>query len=316
MKTKIPDRVVIATRGSDLARWQSNWIAERLRSIHPGLEVELRVYKTVGDRFQQASLQAIGGKGAFTKEITEAVLRGEADVAVHSLKDLPTQGVPGLRVWAYPGRFDLRDAWIGRDGLSYQDLDEESVVATGSLRRRAQVLSHHPRVTVEDIRGNVDTRLRKFSEGTMTGMFLAMAGLIRLGFEDRVTEALDPGRFLPAPGQGALAVEGREDESTESLLGPLDDLDCRVAVTAERSLLSVLEAGCQVPVGAWARLEGGDLVLDGLVASLDGTEVIRSQEKGSPDRAAEIGKEVAARLLDGGGREILASIREAEGLGE
>jgi hydroxymethylbilane synthase len=316
MTAKIPDRVVIATRGSDLARWQSNWIAKQLRTTHPGLEVELRIYKTVGDRDQAASLQVIGGKGAFTKEITEAVLRGEADVAVHSLKDLPTDPVPGLRVWAHPGRLDLRDAWIGRDDLSYQDLEEGSVVATGSLRRRAQVLSHHPGISVEDIRGNVDTRLRKFREGSMAGMFLAMAGLIRLGFDDRVTEALEPGRFLPAPGQGALAVEGREDEPTEALLSPLDDMDCRVAVTAERSLLAVLEAGCQVPVGAWARLEDGDLVLDGLVASLDGIKVIRSQERGSPDRATEIGKEVAARLIEGGGGEILASIREAEGPGE
>jgi hydroxymethylbilane synthase len=314
MTAKIPDKVVIATRGSDLAKWQSNWIAERLRQTHPGLEVELRVYKTVGDRNQAASLQVIGGKGAFTKEITDAVLREEADVAVHSLKDLPTEPVPGLRVWAHPARFDLRDAWIGRDGISYRDLEPGSVVATGSLRRRAQVLHHHPGIAVEDIRGNVDTRLRKFEDGLMAGMFLAMAGLVRLGYDDHVTEALSPREFLPAPGQGALAVEGREDASTEALLSPLDEPECRVAVTAERSLLAVLEAGCQVPVGAWARMNGDELLLDGLVASLDGREVIRETERGSPDRAQEIGKEVAARLIDGGGGDILAAIRESEGL--
>jgi porphobilinogen deaminase len=169
MTAKIPDKVVIATRGSDLAKWQSNWIAEKLRTTHPGLEVELRIYKTVGDRNQAASLQVIGGKGAFTKEITDAVLRGEADVAVHSLKDLPTEPVPGLRVWAHPARFDLRDAWIGRDGISYRALEPGSVVATGSLRRRAQALHHHPGIEVEDIRGNVDTRLRKFEDGLMAG---------------------------------------------------------------------------------------------------------------------------------------------------
>lgn len=305
------DKVVIATRGSDLARWQSNWIARRLGEIHPGLEVELRVFKTAGDRFQEASLQVIGGKGAFTKEITDAVLRKEADLAVHSLKDLPTGKVPGLRVWAHPERFDIRDAWIGRDGNPYRTLEAGATVATGSLRRRAQVLHHHPAVRVEDIRGNVDTRLGKFDAGTMAGMFLAKAGLDRLGFSDRITEALDPGTFLPAPGQGALAVEGREDDRTGELLAPLDDAACRAAVTAERSLLAVLEAGCQVPVGAWGRLEGNDLLLDGLVASLDGTRVLREQSRGPRERARDLGEDLARRLLDRGGREILETVRAA-----
>jgi len=303
-------KVVVATRGSQLALWQSRWIAGRLQEVHPGLEVELRILRTSGDRFQEASLQAIGGKGAFTKEITEAVLTRSADLAVHSLKDLPTQAEPGLEVWAYPPRFDVRDAWFGRDGRSFAALEPGDVVASGSLRRSAQLLHHHPGVRVEPIRGNLDTRLRKFEEGTMTGMFLALAGLERLELADRMTEALDPARFLPAPGQGALAVEGRSDDETRDLLAPLDDRETRDRVTAERGLLAELEAGCQVPVGALARIEGTELVLDALIASLDGATVFRGERRGPRDQAAAIGRDLARDLLDRGGRGILDAIRE------
>jgi hydroxymethylbilane synthase len=303
-------KVVIATRGSQLALWQSTWIAGRLREVHPGLVVELMILRTSGDRFQEASLQAIGGKGAFTKEITEAVLARSADLAVHSLKDLPTQAEPGLQVWAYPPRFDVRDAWFGRDGRAFADLREGDVVASGSLRRSAQLLHHHPGVGVEPIRGNLDTRLRKFEEGTMTGMFLALAGLQRLELTDRMTEALEPSLFLPAPGQGALAVEGRMDAETEALLSPLDDAETRDRVTAERGLLAELEAGCQVPVGALARIEGPDLVLEALISSLDGVQLFRDERRGPPEQAEEIGRTLARDLLDRGGREILDAIRE------
>ncbi len=306
-------KVVIATRGSDLALWQSRWVGRRLAEIHSGLEVELRIIKTSGDRFQQAALQALGGKGAFTKEIEDALIAGEADLAVHSLKDLPTELVAGLRVWAHPPRFNPRDAWIGRDGLSYEDLPEGAVVATGSLRRQAQTMHRHPTVRVEQIRGNVDTRLRKFAEGEMAGMFLAMAGLERLGLTEHVTEALDPLLFLPAPGQGALAVEGRDDEETRELLEPLDDRETRVTVTAERALLHTLEGGCQVPVAALARTEGADVILDGLVASLDGTELVRGEMRGPADEAATLGEKLAGDLIGRGAATILAEIRAAEG---
>lgn len=302
-------KLVVASRGSALALWQSRWVAARLQELHPGLTVDVLVLKTSGDRFQEASLQAIGGKGAFTKEITEAVLRRDADLAVHSLKDLPTEPTEGLRVWAYPARFDPRDAWIGRDGLRFADLPSSGTVASGSLRRGAQLLHHRPGMQVEPIRGNVETRLRKFDEGTMLGMFLAMAGLERLGLAARATEALDPAVFLPAPGQGALAVEGRDDVETQGFLAPLDDAATRDRVTAERGLLSELEAGCQVPVGALATLEEGDVVLDGMVASLDGARVFRDTERGPRSEAEAIGRRLAARLLDRGGREILDTIR-------
>jgi hydroxymethylbilane synthase len=313
MTATLPSRVVIATRGSALALWQSNWVAGRLAQVHAGLTVELHIVKTTGDRFQEAALQAIGGKGAFTKEITEAILRGDADIAVHSLKDLPTQPEPGLRVWAHPPRFDPRDAWIGRDGLRYRDLPRHAAVATGSLRRRAQLLAQHPDVRVEEIRGNVETRLRKFDAGSMSGMFLAMAGLERLGFAARVTEALDVALFLPAPGQGALAIEGREDAVCEALLSPLDDANTRDCVTAERAFLAALEAGCQVPLGATARLEGGTLLLNGLVASLDGREIVRGDTRGDRTHAEALGKALAGELRERGAGRILDEVRRGEG---
>ncbi len=306
-------KVTIATRGSDLARWQSNWTADRLRQVHPGLEVELRIIRTSGDRFQAASLQALGGKGAFTKEIEDALVEGRADVAVHSLKDLPTESPAGLRIWAHPERFDPRDAWIGRDGLAYPAVAPGSTVATGSLRRMAQLKHRHPGVEVAAIRGNVDTRLRKFAEGSMAGMFLALAGLERLGLAGHVTEALDPAVFLPAPGQGALAIQGREDADTEALLAPLDHGPTRARVTAERAFLAALEGGCQIPVAALARLEAGDLVLDGLVAAVDGSRLVREELRGPAAGAAELGRELADRLRARGAGEILAAIRGADG---
>ena len=310
----VTSKVVIATRGSALALWQSRWVSGRLAELHPGIEVDLHIVKTTGDRFQEAALQAIGGKGAFTKEITEALLRGEADLAVHSLKDLPTQPVPGLRVWAHPPRFDARDAWIGRGGLRFRDLPRGAVVATGSLRRRAQLLGLHPEAHVDDIRGNVETRLRKFDEGKMAGMFLAMAGLERLGFAGRVTEALDTSLFLPAPGQGALAIEGRDDASGEALLAPLDDPETRDAVTAERAFLATLEAGCQVPLGAWARVEGNEIVLQGLVATLDGTEIVRGETRGDRAQALDLGRWLAGELRNQGAGRILAEVRRSGGM--
>lgn len=304
-------KAVIATRGSQLALWQSNWIADRLREIHPGIEVELLVRKTSGDRFLDASLQVLGGKGAFTKEITEAVLGKDADLAVHSLKDLPTQPVPGLRVWAYPVRFDPRDAWFGRNGLAYGDLPPGSVVATGSLRRAALIRHRHPETRIEPIRGNVESRIRKFEEGSMAGMFLAAAGLDRLGLSGKATEKLDPLEFVPAPGQGCLAVEGRDDPETEVLLSPLDHPETRVRILAERGFLSEMEAGCQVPLGAHAVIEGNDLVLRGKVLALDGSRAVEDTARGALTEADSLGRDLARRLLDQGAGEILEAIRES-----
>jgi hydroxymethylbilane synthase len=307
------NKVVIGTRGSQLALWQSNWTADRLREVHPGLEVELEIIKTSGDRFQEQALQALGGKGAFTKEIQDALLHSRVDVAVHSLKDLPTQQIPGLVVWAHPERFDPRDAWIGRDGMRYLDLPEQGVVATGSLRRGAQVQARFPEATVEQLRGNVGTRLRKFAEGQMTGMFLAYAGMVRLELTEHATEVLDPEIFLPAPGQGALAIEGRDDDETRELLEPLDHADTRVRIAPERAFLATLEGGCQVPIAALAQVDGDEVVLDGLLADIDGSRLMRDTHRGPRERAAEIGVELAQRLVNKGGDEILKRIRASVG---
>lgn len=305
--------VTLASRGSMLARWQSDWVAERLREAHPGLGVDIRLVRTSGDRFQEASLQALGGKGAFTKEIQDAMLAGDADIAVHSLKDLPTQPVPGLSLLAYPARFDTRDGWIGRDGLDYRDLRAGMTVATGSLRRKAQLLARHPGVRVEEIRGNVDTRLKKFAAGTMEGMFLAVAGLKRLGWEDRLTRPLEPDECLPAPGQGALAVEARDEPALRQLLAPLNDAACLYAVTAERAFLAELEAGCQVPVGALARVEGERVVLRGLVVDLDGSRTVTGEHSGACGDAAEVGTTLARRLVEQGAGDILSDVRRTLG---
>ncbi len=299
---------VIGTRGSQLALWQSNFIAGELRKLHPGLQVELKIIKTSGDRFQEQALSNIG-KGAFTKEIQEALLAGEVDVAVHSLKDLPTAAPLGLRVWANPPRFDPRDAWIGRDGLDYEQLGSSPVVATGALRRSAQVKHRFPHAVIEPLRGNVDTRLRKFAEGRMHGMFLAAAGLTRLGLTEHITARLDPKIFLPAPGQGALAIEGRDDATTGSLLAPLDDPGTRAQVTAERAFLSTLEGGCQVPIAALATTVGDDLVLDGLVADLTGHTLLREQLRGPARAAFALGEHLAETLKSRGADQILKQLK-------
>ncbi len=303
------DTITIGTRGSELALWQSNWVADRLREHHAGLEVELEVIKTRGDKLQEAVLVVIGGKGAFTKEIQDALLGGRVDVAVHSLKDLPTVPIPGLRIWAHPRRFDPRDAWVAKDGVRYTELPDDARVATGALRRRAQLLHRYPFAEVRELRGNVGTRLRKLREGDGHGIFLAKAGLERLGLESEITEVLEPDLFLPAPGQGALAVEGRDDDATGELLSVLDHGATRDRVTAERSLLATLEGGCQVPIGALAHLDGDQLVLDGLVADPGGATLIRGDERGPRGDARALGVRLAERLWRAGGGDILERLR-------
>jgi len=302
--------VILGSRGSKLALWQSNWVSDRLREAHPGLEVEIRIIKTTGDRFQQPSIPELGGKGAFTKEIQDALLASDIDLAVHSLKDLPTWPVPGLRVLAYPERVDPRDAWVSRDGTPFAKLAEGDRVATGSLRRQAQLRNRFGGVRVESIRGNVDTRLRKLRESDMTGMVLAMAGLTRLGLLEHVTEPVDPKWMLPSPGQGALAVEGRDEAAYAKLLEPLEHAPTRRAVEAERALLAGLEGSCQVPIGGLAREEGETLILDGLLASPDGSKLVRKTERGPLDQTAAIGTRLAARIRGDGGGEILRILQD------
>jgi hydroxymethylbilane synthase len=299
-------RVVLGTRGSALARWQADHVAGRLREA--GHEVVVEVIRTTGDANAAAALPELGGKAAFTKEIQEALLDGRIDIAVHSLKDVAVVPVPGLRVAAFPERADARDAWVSRDGRPFAELSQGDVVGTGSLRRRAQILHRFPGVSVEGIRGNVGTRLRRLREGDMTGIVLAMAGLHRLGLARAVTQALDPDLLLPSPGQGAIGIEARDEPGVDALLGPLDHGATRRAVTAERALLARLEGGCLVPIGAWAVERGGGLHLDGLIASPDGRRYVRRAASGAPGDGAALGERLAETLLAEGGAEILADL--------
>ena len=304
--------IVIGTRGSSLALWQANHVRRVLEDLHAGLTVRLEIIHTKGDKILEVALHRMLDKGLFTKEIQNALLDGSVDLAVHSLKDLPTQAVPGLSVAAIPPREDPADALIGKDGGGLDAVPQGAEVLTGSLRRRAQLLHRRGDLTVSTVRGNVETRLRKLDESDARAIVLARAGLVRLGLADRITARLDPAEFLPACGQGALAIEARaEDASVQELLQPLDDAAARAAVTAERAVLAALEGGCQVPVGAYAEADGGTLNLIGMVANLDGTRLLRATRTAplADDAAAEaLGQSVADELRRQGCQDILDEV--------
>ncbi len=296
-----PKSLRLGTRASALATTQSQHIADRLR-IEAGVDVELVTISTEGDRDQTTPLAALGGQGVFVAALREAVASGEVDFAVHSLKDLPTTPDPRLTVAAIPSREDPRDAVVARGNLTLGELPAGSTVGTGSPRRTAQLNALGLGLTIVPIRGNVDTRIGKVHSGDVDAVVLALAGLKRLGRADEASELLDPLLILPAPGQGALACECRADDgATAQVLAVLDDAETRSAVTAERSLLATLEAGCSAPVGALADVaigdDGDELWLRAVVADVSGTPSIRLSATGSPDDAAAVGEQLAAELL-------------------
>jgi hydroxymethylbilane synthase len=298
----------LGTRGSKLARWQSDWVAARLRER--GVAVEIVEIATAGDVQQVGPVASIGGQGVFTKEIQSALLAGTVDLAVHSLKDLPTLPTAGLTLAAIPEREDVADALVAREGVTIDDLPSGAIVGTGSLRRRAQLLALRPDLQVREIRGNVDTRLRKLDEGQYDAIVLAAAGLNRLGLAGRITENLGPPRVLPAPGQGALAIECRsDDDDAVEVLAPLDHASTRAAVVAERAVLATLHGGCSAPVAAWGRVVGDVLELDALVAALDGSRVLPAHAQGSVSDAEGLGRQVADLLLAQGAAELVAAAR-------
>lgn len=265
----------IGTRASKLARWQSDWVAAELTKL--GAQVEIVEITTRGDVEQLGPVAGIGVQGVFTKEIQAAVLAGDVDLAVHSLKDLPTEQVGGLVLAATPPRENVADALVTNVAPTLAELPPGSRVGTGSLRRRAQILHLRPDLHVASIRGNVDTRLRKLDEGEYDAIVLAAAGLTRLGWASRITEYLEPPRMLPAPGQGSLALECCvDDRDTQAIVGQLNDPATRLGIVAERTVLAALHGGCSAPIAAWGRVDGDLLRVDGLVASLDGREVLRS----------------------------------------
>nr|MCW2727299.1 hydroxymethylbilane synthase [Aeromicrobium sp.] len=296
------DRPVLrlGTRASTLAVTQSGQIADRLRA-ECGVEVELVMVSTEGDR-SSAPLASMGGQGVFVAALREALVRGDVDIAVHSLKDLPTAPDPRLLLAAIPQRVDPRDVLVARDGLTLGELPAGARVGTGSPRREAQLNALGLGVEIVPIRGNVDTRIGKIASGQYDAVLLARAGLLRLGRADEATEVIDPLQMLPAPGQGALACECRvDDDATARVLARLDDSDTRAAVTAERSLLSTLEAGCSAPVGALAEIADGDdgdeLWLRAVVGDVSGSPTIRLSATGSPSEAAAVGERLAVEML-------------------
>jgi hydroxymethylbilane synthase len=302
-------KIVIATRGSKLALWQAEWVRSKILGLDPSLEVELMKIKTTGDKILDVPLAKVGGKGLFVKEIEEAMLRGEADLAVHSMKDVPTVLPEGLHLGAILVREDPRDAFISLKAKSFRDLPEGATVGTSSLRRSCQLKSMRPDLRITSLRGNLDTRLRKLQEGQFDAIILASAGVKRLGFEAKITEVLEPGVSLPAIGQGAVGIEcRRDDEFINALIKPLDHGETATCVRAERACLKKLEGGCQVPIAAHARLEAGRLVMDGLVGSVEGDSIIRCHMEGSPGEAEALGTAVAEDLLSRGADRILAEV--------
>lgn len=300
----------IGTRASQLARWQSDWTAEQL--TQQGRAVEIVEIATGGDVQQSGPIAGLNQTGVFTKEIQTALLNEQIDIAVHSLKDLPTEQVAGLALAATPCRAETADALVARGGHSLDSLPQGAVVGTGSLRRRAQLMALRPDLVVRGIRGNVDTRLAKLDDGQYDAICLAAAGLNRLGLGGRIDDVLAPPRMLPAPGQGALGIECRAtDHATISLLNELNDAPTRQAVEAERGMLAALHGGCSAPIAAWGRIEHGRLLLDGLVADLDGLKVLRASASGPIDAASEIASRAAEDLLKQGARQIIQAARDA-----
>ena len=292
-------KLIIGSRGSKLALTQTHWVRDRLQAHHDSLEIEVLEIRTTGDT-ATGSLRSFGGAGVFTKELERALLEGQIDLAIHSLKDLPTQMHPELTLVATPEREDVRDALIGPDLSSLADLPNGARLGTGSLRRRAQLKALRPDLEILDIRGNLDTRIDKVMRGECDAVVLAVAGLNRLGWQQRIGVHLSLDQVLPAPGQGALGLQMRANNPLKSYVDALNHPPTQAAVQAERQLLQTLRAGCHAPVGAWARLEEDQLTLDGVVGHPDGTEMLRARHSAPLTDAQPLGEAVAAALREQG----------------
>jgi len=303
----------IGTRGSLLAKWQAESVRKQLFA-GAGVEAEIVIIKTSGDKQQLSPLTQIGGKGIFIKELEEALLEESIDLAVHSVKDVPTDTPSRLMFPAVCRRDDVRDCLVGANSATLGTLRHGARVGTGSLRRQAQLRHIRPDLDVRDLRGNVDTRLRKVESGEYEAVMLAKAGLDRLGWSARITETLSPEFFLPAVGQGAIAVECRlKDTEAAEVAGSLDDAETRTAIIAERALLAALHGGCQVPLGAWARIERGELVLEACVCSVDGLQYVKQRATAAPEQAAELGGHMANLLMEAGAQNILEEVSRQRG---
>lgn len=303
----------IGTRGSMLAKWQAEFVRRKILEA-TGIDAEIVVIKTTGDKLQQAPFSQIAGKGVFIKELEEALLDEQVDLAVHSVKDIPTDVPSRLCFPVICRRDDTRDCLVAAKNETLATLRQGARVGTSSLRRHAQVRHVRPDLDVRELRGNVDTRLRKVESGEYDAILLAKAGLDRLGWSNRISEVLSPEVCMPAVGQGALGVQARlKDHDIADALAPLDDYETRQSIVAERALLAALEGGCQVPLGAWARFERGELIIDAVVCSPDGAQHIRQRATAPPEQARELGARLAQILIESGAREILQEVYRQRG---
>jgi len=304
----------IGTRGSILARWQADFVRKQILQA-TGIDAEIVIVKTTGDKLQQASFAEIGGQGVFIKELEEALLGEEIDLAVHSIKDVPTDVSSRLCFPVICRRNDVRDCLVvAKPGHTLATLRQGARLGTSSLRRQAQIRHARPDLDVRELRGNVDTRLRKVESGEYDAILLAKAGLDRLGLSARIAEVLAPEVLMPAVGQGAIGVQARvKDEEMGAAISSLDDFETRQSIVAERSLLSALQGGCQVPLGAWARIDRGELLMDAVVCSPDGQKILRERKSAPPDRARELGHQIAELLWNAGAGEILAQVSRQRG---
>ncbi len=301
----------IATRDSALALWQAHWVKDTLGHLYPDKLFTLVTMKTQGDKILDVALAKIGDKGLFTKELEIALLDDKADMAVHSMKDVPTLLPPGLKLGAIAKRHDCRDVLVSPKGYTLMTLPQGARIGTSSLRRRAQLAKVRPDLLVLDLRGNLNTRFAKLDRGDYDAMLLAAAGVERMGWGDRITERIDFSLFLPAVGQGSVGIEIRENDPViEELVAGINDFSSAIAIRAERAMLKQLEGGCQIPIGALGRIEADRLVLEGLVASLDGQRIVRNALTGSVDKPEELGIELAKVLYSMGAGEILAELRQ------
>ena len=303
-------KLIIGTRGSKLALFQANLVKSKLKTAYPSLEVVINIIKTKGDKILDIALSKIGDKGFFTKEIQDSLSKKEVDIAVHSLKDLPTESPKGTQLGAIMERANHRDVLVSVDGKKLADFTSDDKIATSSLRRKSQLIQLNKEVQVVEIRGNVDTRIRKMHDGHCQGMIMAAAGVERLGLNNHITEYLNENQMLTAPGQGAIALEIREgDNEILDILSVLNHKKSSICVTAERSFLNRLEGGCQIPFAAHATLDGDTLTVEGLVATLDGRKIQREKIIGNSKDAIQLGIDLANSIQDNGGYEILEEVK-------
>jgi hydroxymethylbilane synthase len=305
----LPQKLVIASRESALAMWQARHIQQRLQSLYPGMQVEILGMTTTGDQILDSPLSSIGGKGLFVKELEQALADGRADLAVHSMKDVPMNLPDGFSLAAIGEREDPRDAFVSNNFSGLEDLPAGSIVGTSSLRRQSQLKARFPHLEVASLRGNVHTRLRKLDEGQYSAIILAAAGLKRLGLEDRITSLISTGHSIPAVGQGALGIEinaARED--LLKVLAPLDHPETAACVIAERALSRALAGSCQVPIGAFAEMHGQEIHMVGFVSSIDGTQMVRDEVRGPAAQPESLGLALADRLIALGAQPILAAL--------